>query len=161
MPLLHLALIIAASLILFIPLALLLGYITTITHEMGHAIAARCYGLRIMEVCIHPWVGSCTYMRSGPAMRRTPERIELESLVITVSGPGANFLLCLVCFFSMMLSLPSYAIILLCTLATFNLVIGLINVIGIGVEDDPDQDAVKIREHYRNWKRLKPQRTTC
>ncbi len=62
---------------------------SVLLHELGHAIVARLYGLRAVEIVMYP-IGGVTRLAEAPQPR--------QELWIAVAGPAVNLLIALVLF---------------------------------------------------------------
>ena len=70
--------------------ALLVGiFLSILVHELGHALAAKRYGVPVREVVIGGFYGYAALMR--------PARTRGQSMVVSAAGPAMNFIvfLCL------------------------------------------------------------------
>lgn len=92
-------------------------FTTVVLHELGHATAARAYGIRTAHITLYPFGGVAAITR--------PPRSPSEELVIALAGSAVNFALL---FASGMLWLFFGGQALL-TLAAINLVMGVFNLI--------------------------------
>jgi stage IV sporulation protein FB len=70
-----------------IALTVLIGAVSILVHELGHAVSARAFRLRPIEISLHGLGGATTHPYSGSSWKE---------LGITVAGPLAGFGLALV-----------------------------------------------------------------
>ena len=101
------------------------GIISLVAHELGHAFAARYFGLTPITITLHGMGGATTHRRP-----KTPK----QSLLVSLAGPAAGFALC---FFVTQFpypatpEIPAILASFLYALAMINLWWGLFNLIPI------------------------------
>ena len=93
---------------------------TVVLHELGHALAARRYGIRTRGITLLP-IGGLAQLEGEP---RTPK----QELVIALAGPAVNFALAAALFvITSIVGMPSWG--LLGSLMVANLSLGVFNLI--------------------------------
>jgi Zn-dependent protease len=102
-------------------LAFLVGvFASVLLHELGHALAARRYGIRTRGITLLP-IGGLAQLEGEP---RTPK----QELVIALAGPAVNFVLAAGLYVIVAITgLPTWG--LLGSLLVANLSLGLFNLI--------------------------------
>ena len=99
------------------------GLISVLGHELGHALAARSLGMGVRQITLHGMGGTCAYQRAG-----SPGRMLLASL----AGPGAGFLMAIIGFAPLFLlrgQLPYALAEALSILASINLMWSVFNLV--------------------------------
>jgi Zn-dependent protease/predicted transcriptional regulator len=84
--------------VLFGALLVLLLFVCVTLHELGHALAARAFGLPVREILLYP-LGGVAVLNSAP-------RRPLHELVIAAAGPLVNLVLVVMLFAALVLTNP-------------------------------------------------------
>ena len=90
---------------------------SVVVHELGHAVAARRFGIRTLHVTVYPWGGAA-------ALEQMPEDPD-EELVVALAGPAANLAVAAV----LGLLWLAWSNPLVWSLATTNAALGLLNLV--------------------------------
>lgn len=82
---------------LYMPWLLAAGFalvmlVTVLVHELSHALAARGFGWRVLDITVNLWGGYTAYDHSGAGKAMTPGR----TLWISLAGPLSNVVLALI-----------------------------------------------------------------
>jgi stage IV sporulation protein FB len=106
-------------------LLLFAGIVSLVTHELGHAFAARHFGLTPIAITLHGMGGATTHRRpKSPA----------QSLLVSLAGPAAGFMLFFLSVTTAQVTgdyLPSILATLMAYFVMINLVWSLFNLIPI------------------------------
>jgi len=128
------------------------GLFANVVHELGHALTARWFGLRILKLVFRPWSGYCLISREKSAMNRSHAQIAFEDMFIAAAGPGANLVVGALLLSGLLVPIPPLAVVALVQMGFMNLLMGVLGFVGIS--KDPVQDAQVMRRHYRQWRSL-------
>lgn len=128
------------------------GFLANVVHELGHALVARWFGLKILKLVFRPWSGYCLVSRERSAMNRSRAQIAFEDMLVAAAGPAANVLTGAILLTGLLATLPPITVVALVQIGFMNLLMGLLGF--CGVSKDPAQDAQVMRRHYRQWRAL-------
>lgn len=98
-------------------------FLGVLLHELGHAVAARAYGVRVERISL--------WFLGGVAQFEQMPRQRLSEAVVALAGPAVSFLLAALCWLSLLFIPPDLTPLrfILLYLTSMNLLLGLFNLL--------------------------------
>ena len=99
---------------------ILVGAVSILVHEMGHALSARAFGAGPISIALHGLGGATRHRRTG---------VWWKEVLIILAGPGAGFVLAAVCALLLLAPLPAAAMGVIELAVLLNIAWGIFNLL--------------------------------